>query len=95
MKIIFYPFFFFFLIACGGKKDDLVDLKSYTDQGEKIVLVKQKSLNIIDKNLVNNLKKTKNFFYKDWAQSHQNQNNLINPINISIKKKNYVSIKKN
>ena len=41
MKIIFYVFFFF-LIACGGKKEELVDLKSFTNQGEKIVLVKKK-----------------------------------------------------
>ena len=41
MKIIFY-IFFFFLIACGGKKEELVDLKSFTNQGEKIVLDQKK-----------------------------------------------------
>ena len=42
MKIIFY-IFFVFLVACGGKKEELTDLKAFTDQGEKIVLVQKKN----------------------------------------------------
>ena len=41
MKKIFY-IFLFFLISCGGKKESQIDLKSFTNQGEKIVLVKKK-----------------------------------------------------
>ena len=56
MKIIFLCFLLF-LIACGGKKEELVDLKSFTNQGEKIVLVQKKNLNFIDIKIINNLKK--------------------------------------
>ena len=93
MKIIFYVFFFF-IIACGGKKEDLVDLKSFTNQGEKIVLVQKKNLNFTDVKIINNLKKTKYHNYKNWSQSHQNKNNLIYPARISINKKNK-SVSKN
>ena len=93
MKIIFY-IFLFFIFACGGKKEELVDLKSFTNQGEKIVLVKKKNLNNIDIKIINNLKKTKYYSYKDWSQSHQNKNNLIYPARISINKKNK-SVSKN
>jgi len=93
MKIIFNVFFFF-LIACGGKKEELVDLKSFTNQGEKIVLVQKKNLNFTDIKIINNLKKTKYYSYKDWSQSHQNKKNLIYPARISINKKNK-SVSKN
>ena len=53
MKIIFYVFFFF-LIACGGKKEELVDLKSFTNQGEKIVLVQKKNLNFTNIKIISN-----------------------------------------
>tara|TARA_B100000963_G_scaffold186943_1_gene162618 strand:- start:4383 stop:5639 length:1257 start_codon:yes stop_codon:yes gene_type:complete len=86
MKIIL-NFFFIFLLACGGKKESLTDLKSFTNQGEKIILVQNKNLNFTDINLINSLKKNKYYFYKDWSQSHQNKNNLINPVKISINKK--------
>jgi len=66
MKIILY-IFFFFLAACGGKKKDLVDLKSFTNQGEKIDLVKKKNLNSIDIKIIKNLKKSKYFSYKEWS----------------------------
>ena len=46
MKIIFYIFFFFFLHV-EVKKKELVDLKSFTNQGEKIVLVQKKNLNLL------------------------------------------------
>ena len=93
MKIIFYVFFFF-LIACGGKKEELVDLKSFTNQGEKIVLVQKKNLNFTNIKIISNLKRTKYHSYKDWSQSHQNKNNLIYPARISINKKNK-SVSKN
>ena len=93
MKIIFYVFFFF-LIACGGKKEELVDLKSFTNQGEKIVLVQKKNLNFTNIKIINNLKRTKYYSYKDWSQSHQNKKNLIYPARISINKKNK-SVSKN
>ncbi len=86
MKIILY-IFFAFLLACGGKKEELTDLKAFTDQGEKIVLVQKKNLNSTDINLINSLKKNKYNIYKDWSQSHQNKKNLINPVRISINKK--------
>ena len=86
--------FFFFLVACGGEKQDLIDLKSFTNQGEKIVLVPKKNLNSTDINLISNLKKTKYYSYKDWSQTHQNNNNLIYPVRISINKKNK-SVSKN
>tara|TARA_B100000575_G_scaffold290871_1_gene295461 strand:- start:3902 stop:4177 length:276 start_codon:yes stop_codon:yes gene_type:complete len=91
MKIIL-NFFFIFLLACGGKKESLTDLKSFTNQGEKIILVQNKNLNFTDINLINSLKKNKYYFYKDWSQSHQNKNNLINPVKISINKKKKISI---
>ena len=93
MKIIFYVFFLF-LIACGGKKEELVDLKSFTNQGEKIVLVQKKNLNFTNIKIISNLKRTKYHSYKDWSQSHQNKKNLIYPAKISINKKNK-SVSKN
>ena len=87
MKKIFY-IFLFFLISCGGKKESQIDLKSFTNQGEKIVLVKKKNLNNVDINLINRLGKTKLYTYKDWSQSNQNKNNLINPAKVIINKKN-------
>ena len=93
MKVILY-IFFFFLAACGGKKEDLVDLKSFTNQGKKIVLVQKKNLNSIDIKIIKNLKKTKYYSYKDWSQAHHNKNNLIYPARISINKKNK-SVSKN
>ena len=93
MKIILY-IFFFFLAACGGKKKDLVDLKSFTNQGEKIDLVKKKNLNSIDIKIIKNLKKSKYFSYKEWSQSHQNKSNLIYPTRIFLNKKKK-SISKN
>ncbi len=86
MKIILF-FFFIFLLACGGKKEELTDLKSFIDQGQKIVLIKKKKLNFIDVSLINGLKKTKYYSYKNWSQSNQNQNNAIKPVRISINKK--------
>ena len=41
MKIILY-FLFIILVACGGKKEEFTNLKSFIDQGEKIVLIKKK-----------------------------------------------------
>ncbi len=93
MKIILYVFFLF-LIACGGTKEELVDIKSFTNQGEKIVLVKKKNLNSIDVKVIKNLKKTKYHSYKEWSQSHQNKNNLIYPVRIFLEKKNK-SVSKN
>ena len=93
MKVILY-IFFFFLAACGGNKEDLVDLKSFTKQGKKIVLVQKKNLNSIDIKIIKNLKKTKYYSYKDWSQAHHNKNNLIYPARISINKKNK-SVSKN
>ncbi len=93
MKIIFYVFFLF-LIACGGKKEELVDLKSFTNQGEKIDLVQKKNLNFTNIKIISNLKRTKYHSYKDWSQSHQNKKNLIYPAKISINKKNK-SVSKN
>ena len=86
MKIIFY-ILFIFLISCGGKKEELTDLKSFINKGEKVSLVQKKNLNSVDIKLINGLKKNKYYSYKDWSQSHQNKNNLINPANISINKK--------
>ncbi len=93
MKIILY-FFLIFIIACGGKKEDLIDLKSFTNQGKKIILIQKKNLNFTDINLINSLKKTKYHSYKDWTQSNQNKNNLIRPVKISINKKSK-SVSKN
>tara|TARA_B100000963_G_scaffold161947_1_gene140828 strand:+ start:1724 stop:2980 length:1257 start_codon:yes stop_codon:yes gene_type:complete len=86
MKIIFF-IFLFFLLSCGGKKEDLVSLKSYTQQGTKISLIKQKNLNLSNVELINNLGKTKYYSYKDWSQNHQNKNNLIYPSRVVINKK--------
>ena len=94
MKIIFYVFFFF-LIACGGKKEELVDLKSFTNQGEKIVLVQKKNLNFTNIKIISNLKRTKYHSYKDWSQSNQNNKNLIYPAKISVNKKKNKSVSKN
>ncbi len=86
MKIILY-FFFIIFVACGGKKEELTNLKSFTDQGEKIDLIKKKNLNFTDVNLINSLKKNKYYSYKDWSQSHQNKKNLIEPVRITLNKK--------
>ena len=72
MKVILY-IFFFFLAACGGKKEDLVDLKSFTNQGKRIVWFRKKNLNSIDIKIIKNLKKTKYYSYKDWSQAHHNK----------------------
>ena len=74
-------------MACGGKKEELTNLKSFIDEGKKINLIKKKNLNFTDVNLINSLKKTKYYSYKNWAQSHQNKKNLIEPVKVSINKK--------
>lgn len=83
----FLSIFFLFLIACGGKKENLIDLKSFTDQGKKIILIQQKNLNNKDINKINKLSKNKYYSYKDWTQSNQNKNNLIYPTGITLYKK--------
>ena len=65
MKIAYY-IFLIFLLSCGGSNKNLVDLKSFTNQGEKIILIKQKNLNTTDVNKISNLQKTKYKVYKDW-----------------------------
>ena len=87
MKIVYYVFLIF-LLSCGGSNENLIDLKSFTNQGEKISLIKKKNLNTTDVNEISNLQKTKYKVYKDWSQSHQNQNNLIYPSRIFLDKKN-------
>ena len=87
MKNVYYVFLIF-LLSCGGSNENLIDLKSFTNQGEKISLIKKKNLNTTDVNEISNLQKTKYKVYKDWSQSHQNQNNLIYPSRIFLDKKN-------
>ena len=86
MKKLFY-IFLFFILSCGGKKEKQIDLKSFTNQGEKIILVKNKNLNNINVSLINQLGKTKFYSYNNWSQSNQNAYNLINPVKLSINKK--------
>ena len=87
MKIVYYVFLIF-LLSCGGSNENLIDLQSFTNQGEKISLIEKKNLNTTDVNEISNLQKTKYKVYKDWSQSHQNQNNLIYPSRIFLDKKN-------
>ena len=58
MKIVYYVFLIF-LLSCGGSNENLIDLQSFTNQGEKISLIKQKNLNTTDVNAISNLKKNK------------------------------------
>ena len=55
MKIILYIFFFSYCM--WRKKRKLIDLKSFTNQGEKIVLVQKKNLNFTNIKIISNLKK--------------------------------------
>ncbi len=78
---------FLVMVSCGSKEKNLIDLKSFTNQGEKIDLVKQKNLNNKDVNRIKNLKNSKHFVYKEWSQNNQNLSNLLYPTRTSINKK--------
>ena len=78
---------FLVIVSCGSKEKNLIDLKTFTNQGEKIDLVKQKNLNNKDVNRIKNLKNSKHFVYKEWSQNSQNLSNLLYPTRTSINKK--------
>ena len=78
---------FLVIVSCGSKEKNLIDLKSFTNQGEKIDLVEQKNLNNKDVNRIKNLKNSKHFVYKEWSQNNQNLSNLLYPTRTSINKK--------
>ena len=64
-------------------------MKTFTNQGEKIDLVKQ-NLNNKDVNRIKNLKNSKHFVYKEWSQNNQNLSNLLYPTRTSINKKEII-----
>lgn len=95
MKLIHIFFLIFFLFACSKKIDeDLVDIKTYIKQGEKIDLFK--NFDTLEKELlkIKAIKVNTNINIEDWKQSNFNSQNYIPASKIDlIKKKKIVSKK--
>ena len=79
--------FFLFLFSCG-KKDDLVDIESFINQGKKINLIDRKNLNSQEIIKIKSLEKSNYAIYKNWSESGQNSKNYIKPTKVFFEKKN-------
>ena len=79
--------FFLFLFSCG-KKDDLVDIESFINQGKKINLIDRKNLNSQEIIKIKSLEESNYAIYKNWSESGQNSKNYIKPTKVFFEKKN-------
>ena len=95
MKKNFLIFLFLIFISCSKNDEVLVDLESYLNQGER-VLLKKSDINYlkINEKKINKIKikNLKNNF--DWNQKYLNSRNFVSPHNISINEKKKVLNKK-
>jgi outer membrane protein assembly factor BamB len=95
MNILFY-IFFLFLVSCSDKKENLVNVESFLNQGEKINLNNNNNLKNLNIKKINKLNNLKYFNYSYWPDHYQNSKNLIYPSKLLInKKKKSVSSKTN
>jgi len=85
--IRFILVFFLFFFSCG-KKDDLVDIESFINQGKKINLIDRKNLNSQEIIKIKSLEESNYAIYKNWSESGQNSKNYIKPTKVFIEKKN-------
>jgi hypothetical protein len=87
MKKLFF-IIYLLAISCSNNKDsDLVDIKSFLNQGEKINLNQKKNANDKDVGKIYKLSNIKYSNYLNWNQEFQNSKNLIKPSEILIGKR--------
>lgn len=87
MKKLFF-IIYLLAISCSNNKDpDLVDIKSFLNQGEKINLNQKKNTNDKDVGKIYKLSNIKYSNYLNWNQEFQNSKNLIKPSEILIGKR--------
>jgi len=80
-------FFSLFVFSCSNKNTNLVDVKSFIDQGQKVLLFDNNDMFKKNINKVQKVKISGNILFNSWSHSGYNHSNNIPPSLINFNKK--------
>ena len=88
MKFALLILSFFFITSCSNKDENLVDIESFLNQGERVYLNERDNFLAKEINKKKRISIKKFYKYKDWSQKNHNSRNEIYPSKVKLDKSN-------